>query len=138
VQLPITIPLRRSPRLLWVLGLAHLAAVGLLWPLVIPVAAKVPLAAAILFSAWRSLGRAFRPAYAALHLGKDGTLEVDGGSGARLAAAVLPQTTVLPGLVVLLLRLGRHTVSLALPRDAMAADDHRRLRLWLRWRAAAR
>jgi hypothetical protein len=140
VQLPMTIPLRGSRRLLLLQALAHLGALGLLWPLAIPLAIPLPftglLAAAIVASAWRVLHRARKPAVAALHLGKGGALEVETMPGTRLPASILPQTTVLPGLIVLLLQSAGRTTALSLPVDAMAADDHRRLRLWLKWQVS--
>lgn len=136
MQLPVSIPLRPSRSLALVLVLAHGAALALLWPLDLPHPLRLLLAAAILVSAWLTLGALRRPAASALHLAGGGMLELETTYGARLAATVDARTTVLPGLIVLLMRLGRRTATLVLLRDAMGADGHRRLRLWLRWRAA--
>jgi hypothetical protein len=136
VPLPMTIALRSSRSLLLLQAVAHLVALGLLWPLVIPLPFKGLLAAAIVASAWRMFHRARKPAVAALHLGKGGTLEVETAFGTRLPASILPQTTVLPGLIVLLLKNAGRTTALSLLVDAMAADDHRQLRLWLKWQVS--
>ena len=136
MPLPVTIALRSSRSLLLSQAVAHLVALGLLWPLVIPLTFKGLIAAAIVASAWRMVHRARKPAVAALHLGKGGALEVETALGTRLPATVLRQTTVLPGLIVLLLQSARRTTALSLPVDAMAADDHRQLRLWLKWQVS--
>ena len=70
-----------------------------------------------------------------LTLGADGRLELGRADGSVEAAAVLPQTTVFPWLVVLNCRVGGRAESLAIPRPAMDAEAHRQLRLWLRWKA---
>jgi toxin CptA len=131
-----TIALHSSCRLLLTQGLAHLVALGLLWPLAVPLALKALLAAAIAVSTARVVRRTRKPAVAALHLGKGGALEVETMPGTRLAATVLPTTTVLAGLTVLLLRSAGRTLALTLPADAMPADDHRQLRLWLKWQVS--
>ena len=136
MPLPMTIALRSSRSLLLSQAVAHLVALGLLWPLAIPLAFKGLIAAAIVASAWRMFHRARKPVVAALHLGKGGALEVETVLGTRLPATVLRQTTVLPGLIVLLLQSARRTTALSLPVDAMAADDHRQLRLWLKWQVS--
>ena len=60
-------------------------------------------------------------------------------SGARVVVTVLGNSTVMPWLTVLNLRqaerrLARHVVLLP---DSMAADEFRRLRVWLRWGSQA-
>ncbi|WIM06333.1 MAG: hypothetical protein OHM77_03325 [Candidatus Nitricoxidivorans perseverans] len=72
---------------------------------------------------------------AVLALRPDGLIGIEYGDGTRTECAVHPQTTVFPWLVVLLYRAGGRLESLALPRGAMEADDHRRLRVWLKWKA---
>lgn len=64
-------------------------------------------------------------------------MEVETVAGNRDTATVLLQTTVLPGLIVLLLRLGGRTTALSLPTDAMGTEAHRQLRLWLRWQVVS-
>lgn len=137
MDLPLTIALRSSPSLLLLQGLAHLVALGLIWPLAISLSFKALLAALTLASAWGVFHRTRKPTVAALHLGKVGALELETALGTRLPATVLPQTTALPGLIVLLLRSAGRTRALSLPVDAMAAHDHRQLRLWLKWQVSA-
>lgn len=73
---------------------------------------------------------------AALTLRPDGLIGIEHGDGTRAECPVHPQTTVFPWLVVLLYRIGGGRLeSLVLPRAAMEADDHRRLRVWLKWKA---
>lgn len=60
--------------------------------------------------------------------------------GALIDTWVHPHTLVLPGLVVLLLKeeAGGRLRSLVLPKDALAAMEHRRLRRWLLWSGEVR
>jgi toxin CptA len=137
VQLPVAIPLRPSRRLSLVLALAHIGALAVVWPISLPLSYKGLVAAGVAVSAWLALRRTRYAGVSALHLGKAGELEIETKVGARDTATVLPQTTVLPGLVVLLLRRGRRTLALLLPTDATGRNAHRQLRLWLRWHAAS-
>lgn len=133
-----TITLRPSRRLALAVTLAHGIALAVLSPLLLPLPFKGLLAAAIAVSALLVLRRIRDPGVSALHLGKAGDLTVETGVGARATATVLPQTTILPGLVVLLLQRGSRTLALPLPADAIGCDAQRQLRLWLRWLAATR
>lgn len=45
-------------------------------------------------------------------------------------------TTIFTRLVILRMRHERRCEMLVLPRSAVGADAHRRLRVWLRWRAS--
>jgi len=139
VQLPVTIPLRPSRQMSLLLVLAHLAALAAVWPLSLPLPYTGLFAAGLAGSALLALRRIRYPAVTALHLGKAGALEIETKVGARDTATVLPQTTVLPGLIVLLLRPGgcRRTVALPLPSDATGHHAHRQLRLWLKWQAVS-
>jgi toxin CptA len=136
VQLPVTIALQPSRRLVQLLLFVHCAALVLLWPLSLPLPIRSLLILAVVVSAVLALRRARRPEVTALRLGKGGELEVATSDGVDETARVLPQTTVLPGLIVLLLRQGRRTRALTLPVDAIGAAGHRRLRLWLKWQVA--
>ena len=137
MSLPVTIPLRPSRRLALLLGMAHLAALAVAWPVALALPFKLLLATGIAASALYWLWRVRSPEVAALHLGRAGQIEVETKVGAREAATVLPQSTVLPGLVVLLLRRDgrRCALALPLPTDASGPQAHRRLRLWLKWQA---
>jgi len=139
VPLPVTISLRPSRRLALLLALAHLAALAIAWSISLAPSYKALLAAGIVASALHCLRRVRHPAVAALHLGKTGELEIETKVGVREMATVLPQTAVLPGLIVLLLRRGgrSRTMALPLPTDAAGHHAHRQLRLWLKWQTAA-
>lgn len=141
MQLPLAIPLRRSRRLILLLALAHGAALvallALPWPWPLRAAAGLVVAVA----AGIAIRRAWQSPVAALHLGVGGELEVEMKVGAGDtpigAATILPQSTVMPDLVVLLLRVGGRRVCLVLPPDATGTEAHRLLRLWLRWRSSS-
>lgn len=75
----------------------------------------------------------------ALKLQADGRLEYHGQEGAIETLQVERDSTVMPWLLILLFRAsnvshGRRKSLVLLP-DTVVADDFRRLRLWLRWRA---
>ncbi len=75
-----------------------------------------------------------------LRLLDDGTLELRDAAQAWQPAVVLPRTTVTPWLCVLAYRRAgeRSGRSIALLPDHLEAEDYRRLRVWLRWRARVR
>lgn len=135
MHLPVTIALRPSRRLALLLALAHGAALAVLFPLSLPLPIKGLLVASIAVSALLVLRRVRDPEVSALQLGRAGELTVEEKVGSRDTASVLPSTTVLPGLVVLLLRRGPRTLALPLLADATGRDAQRQLRLWLRWQA---
>jgi hypothetical protein len=135
VQLPLTIPLYRSWRLISLLALAHGAALAVLWPLALPAVAKFALGIAVSGSAYLFVERTWRHRIRSLRLGARGEIEIGTKVGAGETAIVLPQSTVLPGLIVLLLRVGGRREWLVLPPDATGTAAHRQLRLWLRWQA---
>lgn len=95
----------------------------------------LPLLAGVCVSAGLSLQRNRRGRISALRLGLKGELEAVSKVGAHETATVLPSSTVLPGLIVLHLRLAGRNVALVLPADATGAAGHRQLRLWLQWLA---
>lgn len=138
MQLPVTLEIKPSRSLAAALCLAHAAvAVGVLLiglPSPAALGACGLLAGSLVFALRRQVLRA---PFAALTLKGDGTLDVRGRDGMRQSAAVDPRTVVFPWLVTLLLRIGEGRASLALPPDALEGDGHRRLRLWLRWKASA-
>lgn len=141
MQLPCRIPCRTSTTLVWLLAIVHggvamaLALLvaerrELLWFL----AALWPL---IVFSlAWQLRRLYGSRSVVSLMLRQDGAIDLQRKDGVLLQGRVLPQTTVISWLVVLLLRQenGR-TLALTLLPDALAVDDFRQLRLWLRWMA---
>jgi len=73
----------------------------------------------------------------ALTLHADRRLVVGRRGGASEETDVESDTTVSPWLVVLRLRSGEGRESLAIPPMATGAEAHRRLRVWLKWRASA-
>ncbi len=80
-----------------------------------------------------------RQAIAALRLRDDGRIDLIADDGLVQEASVLPDTTVMTRLIVLIARptgLSKGKVILVLPVDAVGAEAHRRLRVWLKWRAA--
>jgi hypothetical protein len=72
---------------------------------------------------------------AALLLGADGRLSVVRRDGARESVVLEAATTVFTALVILRMRSQRGREALAVPVSALGAEAHRRLRVWLRWRA---
>lgn len=65
-----------------------------------------------------------------LSLGGKGEIKVDAGETAQ----ILPETAVLPGMIVLVLRIGGKRHTMVLMADALNPQDYRRLRVWLNWR----
>lgn len=76
---------------------------------------------------------------ASLHLKRDGRLNCALREGRTISATPLDGSAVLPGLVVLRLRLEdeRTTLSLPLFPDHMSGEEFRALKVWLRWSATS-
>lgn len=136
MQLPVTLPLRTSRSLVAALVVAHaLAAGGLLatnlggW---VKIALVLVLALSLALTWHRFV---LRPCPVALTLKADGQIEAMMRDGTTTAFQVDTRSTVLSWLVVLRLRGGDGPFALTLPPDALPGDDHRLLRLWLRWKA---
>lgn len=72
----------------------------------------------------------------ALILGADGRLGVE-RQGKREEVVLSYATTVFAALVILHLRSGKRREAFAIPTVAVGTEAHRRLRIWLRWRARA-
>jgi hypothetical protein len=71
-------------------------------------------------------------------LGADGRLPLLRADGSSSACRVDGRaTTVFAWLVILTARHGGQTVALVLPVDALGAEGHRQLRVWLKWRLNA-
>jgi hypothetical protein len=129
--LPLVIETRNSATARAVLLVAHLAALAALFLAALPAPPRIAgclLLGASLWLAWRRQD--------APHLrGKvDGRMEIWRDAAWR-PLQLLPDSTALPWLIVLRWREGRRHHSLALPADALPGEDHRRLRVWLRWKA---
>lgn len=140
MHLPCQVGIEETWHPLAILVGAHCIAVGVIVasePGVVPTAVGCGLVAiSLAFSVirlWPAKGRRV----VALALGRAGELQVRRGDGAVNAATVLPDTSVFPWLVVLRYRQGNQKEVLLLPATAMRRHDHRRLRLWLRWRAGS-
>jgi hypothetical protein len=135
MRLPVTLHCRPSGSLIAALVVAHAAAALGLAATEISLATKTATLLGLALSLLFSLRRQSRPRFAALTLRADGQIEAWLSDGEPSALLVDGRTTVLPGLVVLMLRGEQGRVALALPPDALATGEHRLLRLWLRWKA---
>ena len=126
--------MRRSPRLLLIVLLAHLLAAACAGLLPWAEAARYLLLAMVVASLWRALRS---PTVIGLRLGRAGELTVELASGEHRQAAVLADTAVFRALVVLRAEESepRKRWSIVLFPDSMSGVDHRLLRLWLRWLA---
>lgn len=136
MQLPVSVLLKTSRLLAALLAFAHalaaaaVLATGLPWPL------RALLLAASAASLLRILLRLREPPAASLHLGSKGEIEIETKVGARETARILPGSLVLPGLIVLALQWDGRRRTLTILPDAVGRDAHRRLRVWLKWRAS--
>ncbi len=129
--LPLLIEPRSSPLARRLLLLLHLAALAALFLAEVPPLARV---AGVLLLAV-SLTRLPSPA---LELGlrahRDGRLEIRRDATWK-RVALRPDSVALPWLIVLRWREDSRHHHLVLPGDALSRDEHRRLRVWLRWKA---
>jgi hypothetical protein len=141
MQFPMDLNLRRSWQLAAALAALHGLALLSLVPVTIPLWAKLLLSFVILASLVHGLRRhALRlspRAVLALRLHADGKLELRRRDGVGVAGSVSPQSCIFPGLVVLLVtgEDERRPTALTLLPDALAKDELRQLRSWLRWKA---
>ncbi|MDR2239490.1 MAG: hypothetical protein LBE33_03525 [Zoogloeaceae bacterium] len=137
---PHRLALRSSALLGAILSLLHLAALGGLWPLPIPVWIKLALAAAVVISLVLAVRRhALRSDSASVRelvLKNDGTVEGLRNDGVRFEAGISAQTAILSWLIVILLDVPgtRRPRPLVILPDALSAEDGRCLRAWLRWK----
>lgn len=132
----------RALALLLIAG--HTAAALLLW-LSFPVwwwsaAASVVLGASLTLGLRRHALRSSPAAAVGLALAPEGVVDVQRRDGAHLQGRLLASSFVSPALVILILAVRRWRPPLAVlvPADSVPRDDHRRLRVWLRWRGAER
>ncbi|HZV53781.1 MAG TPA: protein YgfX, partial [Rhodocyclaceae bacterium] len=125
--LPVTLDIRRSRSLIAALTLAHLLAAAGLLPTDLPLALKAAL--------WLALASSLavlirRPPMAGLAFNATGHLSLLRPDGSSIAVGVDPATTVLPWLIVLLVKTadgGKEAH--VLPVDALGERGHRQLRL---------
>jgi hypothetical protein len=133
IDLPLTLPVRRSRTLDAALTLAHVVVgVGLV-PIAVPIFAKLAVWSILALSLARIL--ALRRIPISLTLKANGKLDVTRGDNQLIDCGVVPETSVFPWLVVLRLVCGGTTETLVMPQDALGTEGHRQLRTWLRWRA---
>ena len=128
------------------LGLAHVSAISLLWPLMLPVAAKlastVVLAISLVIYVRHYALRKSPGSITGLSLADDMTCTLETRHGERIACALLGSSFVAPYLTVLELKPLNDTgwshrlrpCSVVILPDAIAAEDFRRLRVLLRWK----
>jgi toxin CptA len=131
-----------SRGLTWLLSGGHAVAGILLWVALPPwwsLAGCVVLGTSLLIALANHARRSARAAVVEVALAQDGRLELQRRDGARVEGRLLPSTFVSPLLVILNLSTDRRRLphAVLVPADAVAPDDHRRLRVWLRWRAVA-
>jgi toxin CptA len=73
---------------------------------------------------------------AAIKLRAEGRMQLIDAEGGECECRILPDSTVMPWLVVLRYRMEGTTGSLVMPVDSLGREAHRQLRTWLRWRAS--
>lgn len=115
-------------------GAYLLVALGFAWARV-PIPVKFGLALILALSLFRRL-RTQPGLPQALKLQPDGSLDWIEADGSAANYRVDATTTVLPWLIVLRLTGRNGGRSLVLPGDALGAEAHRQLRVWLRWRVS--
>ncbi len=131
--------LRPSRQLAWILGGAHLGALLVVALLPLAFWLQACAAAALLLSATRAIRHHAwhrgRGAVTALHCIDRERLRVRMHDGTWHAGRVLGSSTVGTSLTLLNIALDgrRLPVHVVLPGDSLAAEDFRRLRVWLRW-----
>ncbi len=134
--------LRPSRQLAWLLLAGHAAAVVLSW--LAPVAwwlslgLSMAVATSLGFTVRNQALRSAAGALTALELRPDGSAAVEDRQGRRSEVRILGSSFVSPLLTILNLAVTglRLRRSLVVAPDALAAEEFRRLRVWLRWRRA--
>ncbi len=133
MHLPLVIPVGASRRWRALLWGAHAVAIASVLPLDLAWALRLCLAVQVGFSLYRMLTRPQQ--ITQMSLGAKGELALETKVGAGGTALILPETAVLPGMIVLVLRFEGKRIPLVLMADALDPEDDRRLRVWLNWRA---
>ena len=129
--LPLVIDTTASAALKSLLVAVHLAALAALLLTSLPGAVRLTGALLLGGSLWATWNRLVS---VRLRARADGQLEI-WRDAAWKQVQLRSDSVALPWLIVLRWREGRRRHSLALPGDALAGDEHRRLRVWLRWKA---
>jgi toxin CptA len=133
---PIEIRLHLSRLLVSTLAVAYLLALGIAWGLKLDLTMQLGLSAIILINAAWSFRRLLNPDIVALKVNvKDGFFVLDRGGDWR-PASVQGSSFVAPYLTLLHLKLHaeRRLRYLVIMPDAVATEDFRKLRVWLKWR----
>ena len=131
--------LQPSCRLAAVLIAAHAAVAGLLWLLPLPAWALSGMALLLTANAVHAVAhhalRRGRRAVAALEFSDREQVHVGWRDGSWRTGRILGTSTVGATLTVLNIALAgrRLPLHVVVPGDSLAADDFRRLRVWLRW-----
>lgn len=131
-----------SRGLTWLLSVGHAVAGILLWVTLPPwwsLAGCAVLMVSLRIALANHARRSARAAVVEVALAQDGRLELQRRDGNRAEGRLLPTTFVSPLLVILNLSTDRRRLphAVLVPADSIAPDDHRRLRVWLRWRPVA-
>lgn len=136
----LTTRLEPSVRLGVMLSLAHFAAIGMLWPLALPLAVKLLgttlLAASLLFYL-RSYALLRSPrSVVALELSEEMACTLETQHGERIICTLQGSSFVAPYLTVLNFKLSGKffTRSIVILADSIDAEQFRQLRVLLRWK----
>lgn len=141
MQLPHRLEFRSSLYMAVALSVLHLIALGCLMPLPFPLLFKALLAVALMTSLGIVSRRyAFLAGAASIReliLKDDGMLEGVQLNGRRFEARVSGQSSVLPGLLVLLIAVHNEhrLLPLVVLPDSLSKEDGRILRTWLKWKS---
>lgn len=139
MQLPVTLALHPSRRLSLLLLAIHGGALGLVVAIPLSPWVKLILLLGVLWSAWRAANHIQgRQRIVRLTLRGDGLVDYHRFSGQGGESRIHPHTTVMPWLTVVLLRSYGQLEPLeplVLLPDSLAAEEFRKLRLWLRCQA---
>ena len=147
MRLPLSIDIRPSRRLVIMQATAHVLAGVSVLSLQVHWLFKAGLLFLLVFSVALTHRRLQQQPIFRLHLYRKGLLEVElkagiegmGNVGAdetatRYPATVEPWSRLLPGLLVLGLRVEERVFLLPLLSDSLNPEAYRRLRVWFRWR----
>ncbi|OQA33941.1 MAG: hypothetical protein BWY57_00849 [Betaproteobacteria bacterium ADurb.Bin341] len=136
MRFPITIGVHRSFFLVFAVVFVHVAAAAILflpvWPVWLTVCCIFLFLVSAVFSWWQC-----QSAIEVLRLLADGRLECCCRGDRQFSEAqLLPGAMVHPLLTVIRLQCKGKTHAVVLLPDSAPAEDRRRLRVWLRWRAS--
>ncbi len=129
--------LRRSPRLALALGALHAAATAALLAAQLPVLLKLAAIAAVVVSARQAHHtHALRTAHRAvvrLVRRDTGDWVAERRDGTAFIGTLASDSVIHRHLVVVGIKDGWRTLFTPVPADALSADEHRRLRVWVKW-----